>query len=108
MTQDHLFFGCRNHYVYPMNIKTLETLQPFEPPHFDVVTSLSILEDSLISGSRDKNLRCWDYRNIQNKNSDCMLAHNDWINTLETDIDHKEMYSGCKDGIVKVWKMKKK
>jgi hypothetical protein len=37
-----------------------------------------------------------------------MQAHNDWINTLETDHDHREMYSGSKDGIVKVWKMKKK
>ena len=37
-----------------------------------------------------------------------MQAHSDWINTLETDSDHKEMYSGSKDGVVKVWKMKKK
>ena len=37
-----------------------------------------------------------------------MQAHNDWINTMETDIDRKEMYSGGKDGIVKVWKIKNK
>lgn len=37
-----------------------------------------------------------------------MSAHTDWINTLETDTDRRMMYSGCKDGIVKVWKMKSK
>ena len=38
--------------------------------------------------------------------TDVMGAHSDWINTLETDIDQKELYSGSKDGIVKVWKIK--
>lgn len=37
-----------------------------------------------------------------------LSAHSDWINTLETDSEHKEMYSGSKDGIVKVWKADKK
>jgi WD40 repeat protein len=37
-----------------------------------------------------------------------MSAHNDWINTLETDHDRRMMYSGSKDGIVKVWKLKNK
>jgi WD40 repeat protein len=37
-------------------------MQPFEPPHLDAVTSLALMQDGLlISGSRDKNLRCWDY-----------------------------------------------
>ncbi len=30
-------------------------------------------------------------------------AHQDWINCLETTSDRKELYSGSKDGIVKVW-----
>lgn len=100
--------GCRNHYVYPFNIRTFETIQPFEPPHFDAVTSLSILDNTLVSGSRDKNLRCWDFSNPTNKYSDVMQAHSDWINTLATDYDKKELYSGSKDGIVKVWKIKNK
>lgn len=33
------------------------------------------------------------------------VAHNDWINTLETDKDRQELYSGSKDGVVKIWKM---
>lgn len=81
----------------------------FEPPHFDVVTSLAVLEDSLISGSRDKNLRGWDYQTFSNKHSmDVMQAHTEWINALETDHENKEMYSASKDGIVKVWKIKQK
>jgi len=35
-----------------------------------------------------------------------MSAHSDWINTLETDTERRMMYSGCKDGIVKVWKLR--
>lgn len=49
-------------------------------------------------------LRCWDYQRMQHLQVD--VAHNDWINTLETDYDHKELYSGSKDGIIKVWRMK--
>jgi len=102
--------GCRNHYVYPINLKTFETHQPFEPPHFDAVTSLAFMQDdALISGSRDKNLRCWDTSTFSSLNtcSAVMSAHSDWINTLEAAHDRKFMYSGCRDGVVKVWKMTK-
>lgn len=33
-------------------------------------------------------------------------AHNDWINCLETSAETRELYSGSKDGAVKVWAMK--
>jgi WD40 repeat protein len=36
-----------------------------------------------------------------------MSAHSDWINTLEAAHDKRFMYSGCRDGVVKVWKMTK-
>lgn len=88
-------------------MRTFEILSPFEPPHFDAVTSLQVIDDTLISGSRDKNLRCWDYSHLNNNNSDVYQAHTDWINALETDADKHELYSGGKDGVVKVWKIKK-
>jgi WD40 repeat protein len=47
-----------------MKLRTYETLEAFKPPHFDAVTSLAFLDNQLISGSRDKNLRCWDYSKI--------------------------------------------
>lgn len=37
-----------------------------------------------------------------------MQAHSDWINSMETDYDKKEMYSGGKDGVVKVWRIRKR
>jgi len=108
LTSQHLFMGCRNHSVYPINLKTFETLPAFEPPHFDAVTSLATLSDDvLVSGSRDKNLRQWDSKTFSH-GSAVLSAHTDWINTLETDHEKKMMYSGCKDGVVKVWKMKNK
>ena len=95
--------------MFLLNVRTFETLPPFEPPHFDVVTSLAIVKDTLISGSRDKNLRGWDKQLFTNKQSmDVMSAHSEWINALETDHDNREMYSASKDGIVKVWKIKQK
>ncbi len=95
--------------MIPFNLKTNELLVPFDPPHFDAVTSLAVLNDgSLISGSRDKHLRCWDQRALTSIQpcQAIMGAHNDWINVLETDNDNRFLYSGCKDGTVKVWKMK--
>jgi WD40 repeat protein len=90
--------------VYPMSLKGYEIMQAFEPPHFDAVTSLAVLNDgSLISGSRDKHLRCWNTQSLTSLSSN--LAHNDMINTLETDHERKMLYSGCRDGTVKVWKM---
>jgi len=104
---DLLFFGCRNHHVYPYNYRSKELYSPFEPPHFDAVSSLTILNDALISGSRDKNLRSWDLNNMGPKFSDVMGAHQDWINALETDQERTLMYSGGKEGIVKVWKVRR-
>ena len=59
-TKDYLFYGCRNHQVYSLGLSNFEIMQPFNPPHFDVVTSLAIVDNVLVSGSRDKNIRCWD------------------------------------------------
>jgi WD40 repeat protein len=53
--------GCRNHSVYPIAMQGYETMAPLEPPNFDAVTSLALLQDgTMVSGSRDKNLRMWD------------------------------------------------
>jgi len=63
-------------------------LANLQPPHFDVVTSLALLNNgaTLVSGSRDKNLRLYD---ISKPNfpeiASCLTAHNDHINVLESD-----------------------
>lgn len=57
-----------------------------------------------MSGSRDKNLRAYDLSksNFPELTS-CLNAHNDWINVLETDESQQFLYSGGRDGMVKVW-----
>ena len=37
-----------------------------------------------------------------------MQAHTDWVQCLETDQDNKELYSGGRDGVVKVWRVNNK
>ena len=45
-----LYYGSRNHQVRRVNLLTMESLPPFEPPHYDAVTSLTIVKDNLVSG----------------------------------------------------------
>ena len=107
-TGQHVYYGCRKHTVYPFCLNTFNTLNALHPPHFDVVTSLALMGGgtTLVSGSRDKNLRVYDLRNPIPENFDNVInAHNDHINTLETDRDQNYLYSGSKDGIVKVWSL---
>ena len=59
---------------------------------------------TLVSGSRDKNLRLYDLTDQAFPElSNCLTAHNDHINVLETDESQQYLYSGSRDGIVKVW-----
>ena len=105
-TGSHIFYGCRNHNVYPFCLTTFTTLQNLQPPHFDVVTSLAMMNNgtTLVSGSRDKNLRLYDLSQGGFPEAEsCLSAHNDHINVLETDETSKLLYSGSRDGIVKVW-----
>jgi WD40 repeat protein len=41
------------------------------------------------------------------KNLTIKDAHSDHINILKESFDGKEMFSGSKDGIVKIWEIKK-
>lgn len=103
-TQDMLFYGCRSHQVIPYNFKAKGLYDALDPPHFDAVTSLAMLDGYLVSGSRDKMVRVWDHQKMTHLQVE--QAHNDFVNVLETDADQKEMYSGSKDGTVKVWRMR--
>ena len=59
---------------------------------------------TLVSGSRDKNLRLYDLtKNGFPELSGSLNAHNDYINALETDNSQQFLYSGSRDGIIKVW-----
>ena len=61
---------------------------------------------TLVSGSRDKNLRLYDLSQEGFPEADsCLQAHNDHINVLEADESQQLLYSGSRDGIVKVWSL---
>jgi hypothetical protein len=62
--------GCRNHFIYPVDAKSLTIGDSLAPPHYGVVTSLAILgNNSLISGSKDKNLRSYRLDTFEHLNS---------------------------------------
>lgn len=94
-TKENVFFGCRDHYVKSLNLNSLN-IDPLKVPHFDAVTSLALLRNSngqfktLVSGSRDKNLRCVDLANqdfiSQDPDETITNAHHDHVNVLETDL----------------------
>jgi hypothetical protein len=48
----------------------------------DTVTSLTVLNNYLISGSKDKNLRLWVLDNFKNNIKESAHAFNDYVNTL--------------------------
>ena len=104
-TKDWLFIGCRNHMIYPLDLKTREHVKPLEPPHFDAVTCLGTISgNTLISGSKDKHLRSYDISNVYfEQRGSFMNAHNDTITSLDSLSGDRNIYSGSKDGIVKVW-----
>jgi len=55
-----IYTGTSNKYVRYLNLKDKSLCSNLEPPHLDTVTSLSVVGNTLISGSRDFNLRFWD------------------------------------------------
>ena len=60
---------------------------------------------TLVSGSKDKNLRLYDLSlgGSFQESASILGAHNDHITVLETDESQQLLYSGSRDGIVKVW-----
>lgn len=96
------YYGCRDHKVHRMRICDLEVMKSFENSHYDTVTCLGLYENLMISGSRDKNLRIWDYESgIEIKS--IINAHTDWVNCIETDSFGRVFYTGGKEGKIKVW-----
>jgi len=67
-----------------MNIGNLDILSPFEPPHMDSVTGLTISRNKLISGSKDKNLRLWSLDHPLNNAKHTLHVFNDYVNTVQS------------------------
>ena len=50
----------------------------------DTVTGLAILNDKLVSGSKDKNLRLWDLGHSIGNLKNTTHAFNDYVTTLQS------------------------
>ena len=102
LDENILYYGCRDHKVHRLRLSDFEILKPYETAHYDTVTSLALYDGSLVSGSRDKNLRIW------NRDEECEIktvisAHPEWINCLAADYLQRALYSGGKEGRIRVW-----
>lgn len=103
---DIIYAGSRSAQIIPIDLATQKSIPRISPPHGDVVTSLRFLGDTLVSGSRDKGLRFWNPSTLAPKYPEALNAHGDWINSLESDHEGKYLFSGGKEGVVKVWNAK--
>lgn len=56
-----IYYASRDHFVRRLNENNAANgVDFYKPPHFDAVTSLSILNGYLVSGSKDHNLKLWN------------------------------------------------
>ena len=67
-----------------MNTNNFDILSPFEPPHLDSVTGLTVSKGRLISGSKDKHLRLWSLEHPVNNSRHTLHIFNDYVNALHS------------------------
>uniref|UniRef100_A0A4W3HRB1 Kinesin-like protein KIF21A n=1 Tax=Callorhinchus milii TaxID=7868 RepID=A0A4W3HRB1_CALMI len=107
--QDLIITGSKDHYIKMFDVTegAIGTVSPtynFEPPHYDGIESLTVLGDSLFSGSRDNGIKKWDMAQ-QELLQQVPNAHKDWVCALGIVPGHQILLSGCRGGILKVWKV---
>ncbi|XP_072922358.1 kinesin-like protein KIF21A isoform X1 [Hemitrygon akajei] len=105
--QDLIITGSKDHYIKMFEVTegAIGTVSPthnFEPPHYDGIESLTILGDSLFSGSRDNGIKKWDMAQ-QELFQQVPNAHKDWVCALGVVPGRPLLLSGCRGGILKLW-----
>ncbi|XP_067915116.1 kinesin-like protein KIF21A isoform X1 [Heterodontus francisci] len=105
--QDLIITGSKDHYIKMFDVTegAIGTVSPtynFEPPHYDGIESLTILGDSLFSGSRDNGIKKWDMAQ-QELLQQVPNAHKDWVCALGILPGRSILLSGCRGGILKLW-----
>ncbi|XP_032895499.1 kinesin-like protein KIF21A isoform X2 [Amblyraja radiata] len=105
--QDLIITGSKDHYIKMFEVTegAIGTVSPthnFEPPHYDGIESLTIVGDSLFSGSRDNGIKKWDMAQ-QELFQQVPNAHKDWVSALGIVPGRMSLLSGCRGGILKLW-----
>lgn len=100
---NYIFMGTRSQAIIPFDTVSMQSLGRVENAQGDVITSLKTMDDKLVSGSRDRSLVVRE-PNLDQKSPTIEGAHQDWVNTLESDFEGNYLYSGGKEGVVKIWK----
>ncbi|XP_078276005.1 kinesin-like protein KIF21A isoform X2 [Rhinoraja longicauda] len=105
--QDLIITGSKDHYIKMFEVTegAIGTVSPthnFEPPHYDGIESLTIVGDSLFSGSRDNGIKKWDMAQ-QELFQQVPNAHKDWVCALGIVPGRMFLLSGCRGGILKLW-----
>ncbi|XP_074872343.1 kinesin-like protein KIF21A isoform X8 [Carettochelys insculpta] len=105
--QDLIITGSKDHYIKMFDVTegALGTVSPthnFEPPHYDGIEALTIIGDTLFSGSRDNGIKKWDLAR-KDLLQQVPNAHKDWVCALGLVPGSSVLLSGCRGGILKLW-----
>ncbi|XP_044887562.1 kinesin-like protein KIF21A isoform X7 [Mauremys mutica] len=105
--QDLIITGSKDHYIKMFDVTegALGTVSPthnFEPPHYDGIEALTIIGDTLFSGSRDNGIKKWDLAQ-KDLLQQVPNAHKDWVCALGLVPGSSVLLSGCRAGILKLW-----
>nr|XP_014427664.1 kinesin-like protein KIF21A isoform X1 [Pelodiscus sinensis] len=105
--QDLIITGSKDHYIKMFDVTegALGTVSPthnFEPPHYDGIEALTIVGDTLFSGSRDNGIKKWDLAQ-KDLLQQVPNAHKVWVCALGLVPGSSVLLSGCRGGILKLW-----
>lgn len=104
-----VFTGSRDHYVKIFevngsNVGVQSAKSKLEPPHYDGVQSLALKGKYLFSGSRDNSIKKWNIE-TQQLEQHMTGAHKDWVCALDFLRTQNVLLSGCRGGILKLWRV---
>lgn len=101
VTSNDFFYSRKSNHICKSSL-SCENPTVYSPAHQSPVTGLVSYGDTLVSSSRDKSVKQWDNAGA------CLTSlggfHTDWINCLEVDHKQRQVYTGGKDGKIKVWR----
>ncbi|KAJ9163830.1 hypothetical protein P3X46_023458 [Hevea brasiliensis] len=90
------------HFVLPRNyVSVRRHKKRLWIEHWDTVSGLAVHGGLMYSVSWDKSFKIWNVEN--NRCLESVLAHQDAVNAVAVS-DNGTVYTGCADGLIRVWK----